>query len=123
MTFDPSSVRIELVTNFDTAYNFMEWCRTVPDQLIALDVETDGLDWYDGKLRLVQFGTRDEGWALDALRWRGVIEEGLRRIIDRGLAVIMHNCAFDQHALESSGYPTPLWSLSLIHISEPTRPY
>jgi len=100
MTFDPSKVQITLVTNSDQAHQLIDWCRTVPDPLIALDVETDGLDWFDGKLRLIQFGTLTEGWAVPFEDFRALSSEALRILSDRDKFFVGHNFKFDLHFIE-----------------------
>lgn len=104
---------LHYVDNTRDAEAFLVWTTHAAEsgRPVAIDTETTGLEWWTHPfVRLVQFGTADEAWALDTLRWRGVVEEALQIIVDRSLFVIMHNCAFDQHALEEDGYPTPLWS-------------
>lgn len=110
MSFDPTTVRIQLVTNMDTAYEFLQWCREVPDQLVALDVETDGLDWYDGKLRLVQFGTRTEGWAVPFEEYKALVTEALKVLSDRDKFFVGHNFKFDLHFIErNTGWLPKEW--------------
>lgn len=101
---------LHYVETLADAGEFLVWINCLEGS-VAVDTETTGLEWWTSPfVRLVQFGTHSEGWALDTLRWRGVIEEALHRIIDRGVSVLMHNCAFDMHALEEDGYPVPVWS-------------
>lgn len=73
MSFNPAEVNIQLVTDSTSAFDFLHWIQNVPDQLIGLDVETDGLDWFDGRLRLVQFGTLTEGWAVPFEPWIALV--------------------------------------------------
>ena len=100
MKFDPEKVRIQLVTDSDTAFKFMNWVREVPDQLIGLDVETDGLDWFDGRLRLVQFGTMTEGWAVPFEEWPGLVKDALTTFDARNKVWVGHNFKFDLHWIE-----------------------
>ncbi len=83
--FDPNNVRIQLVKDSQTSFDFIQWVKSVPEQLIGLDVETDGLDWYDGVLRLVQFGTMTEGWAVPYQEYRALVREALEIFTDRGV--------------------------------------
>jgi DNA polymerase-1 len=100
---------LHYVDSLEDANHFLVWVNCLEGS-VAIDTETVGLEWWTHPfVRLVQFGTADEGWALDTLRWRGVIEEALQRITDRELFVVFHNCAFDMHALEEDGYPVPAW--------------
>lgn len=100
MRFNPANVKIQLVSNMDTAFEFLDWIKHVPDQLIGLDVETDGLDWYDGKLRLVQFGTLTEGWAVPYEDYPALVKEALRILSDRSKFFVTHNGKFDLHFIE-----------------------
>lgn len=100
--FDPTTVKIQLVTGMESAFDFMDWIKHVPDQLIGLDVETDGLDWFDGKLRLVQFGTLDEGWAVPYQENRMLVREALNVLSARKKVFVGHNMKFDLHWLQQS---------------------
>lgn len=98
--FDPSAVKVSLVTDMSSAFSFLEWIKVVPDQLIGLDVETDGLNWFDGKLRLVQFGTLIDGWAVPFEQFRHLVLEALQILTDRRKCFVGHNMKFDLHWLE-----------------------
>jgi DNA polymerase I len=100
MKFDPTKVTIGLVRDMDDAHKIIEWAKTVPDQLIGLDVETDGLDWYDGRLRLVQFGTLNDGWAVPFEDNKMLVREVLRILSDRDKFFVGHNFKFDLHFLD-----------------------
>lgn len=102
MTFDPQAVRIGLVTDMKGAVEFLEWIKTVPDQLIGVDTETSGLNWYDGVLRLVQFGTLQEGWAIPFQENRMLVRDALRILSERKKFMVFHNAKFDLHYLERS---------------------
>lgn len=104
---------IHYVDSADDARSFVEWCidLTVGRRWVAIDTECTGLEWWTPRfVRLVQFGTENEAWAVDTERWRGAVEEALQRIVAARCPVIFHNCAFDMHALEGDGYPVPAWA-------------
>lgn len=73
--------------------------------VIALDTETTGLRIYSkGFLcRLVQFGRGNEAWVLEAERFRGYIQQALRR---PGLKWACHNAPFDLLVLDRTGFAT-----------------
>lgn len=98
--FNPFDVKIQLVTDMSTAFEFLNWIREVPDQLIGLDVETDGLNWFDGQLRLVQFGTLYEGWAVPYEEWSALVLEALQILTNRNKCFVGHNFKFDLHFIE-----------------------
>lgn len=105
-------VQLHYVDSVDDARDFVAWAAGLANRRapVAIDTETTGLKWWTPRfVRLVQFGTADTAYALDAERWRGAIEEALSMIVDSECPVIMHNCAFDMHALEEDGYPRPAW--------------
>lgn len=99
-----------LVTDTSSAFSLLEWARTVPDQLIALDVETDGLDWFDGQLRLVQFGTLSEGWAVPYQDFRALVRDVLDVFSARDKMFVGHNFKFDLHFIErNTGWMPKDW--------------
>lgn len=108
-----ADVKLHYVDSVDDARAFVAWAQGLADTRhpLAIDTETTGLKWWTPRFtRLVQFGVGDEAWAVDVERWRGIIEIALSMLADAGCAIIMHNCAFDMHALEEDGFPTPAWS-------------
>lgn len=102
--------RLNYVDSLEDAADFAAFIRDLGTGPVAVDTETTGLKWWTPRFtRLIQFGTADEGWAVDTERWRGLCEEALGLLRRRGNPIIMHNCAFDMHALEADGYPVPQW--------------
>jgi DNA polymerase-1 len=94
--FDPGNAKLSLVRTTDDAAEFLRWVQR-PWDLMGVDVETSGLDWYDGKLRLVQFGTDDEGWAIPYEKFGQLVVEGLEAL---SCPIVGHNFKFDLHWLE-----------------------
>lgn len=110
MTFDPNNVKIGLVTDPESIALFVEWVKTVPDQLIGLDVETAGLNWYDQALRLVQFGTLQEGWAIPYQENKMLVRWALDLFTQRKKYFVLHNAKFDLHYLErNTGWVPSDW--------------
>lgn len=96
----------EPVTIFspDSSYDaleFLDWVRDKPT--LGLDTETNARDLYDPdfKVRLVQFGTRDEAWALPAEGFGWAIKRVLR---DRSRRFILHNAPYDTIGLHLNGF-------------------
>lgn len=106
--FNPATVKVALVTDSESAHDFIEWIKNVPDQLLGLDVETADLNWMDDELRLVQFGTGTEGWAIPFQEWRHLVTEALYICNARGKFFVGHNIKFDLHYLErnTGWFPT-----------------
>lgn len=111
--FDPTLVNVQLVTDTESASNFLHWVANENGPLMGFDVETDGLDWFDGELRLVQFGNLFEGWAIPFQSWRELVAEALRIIFARRQHVVGHNVKFDLHWAERHvrGFKVTDWSL------------
>lgn len=103
--------QLHYVDTVQDAQDFIVWIDTQKHRAVAVDTETTGLKWWTPRfVRLVQFGTGTEAWALDTERWRGAVEQGLQLLVAAHTPIIFHNCSFDMHALESDGYPAPHWS-------------
>lgn len=73
------SVQLNFVSSFAQAEQFWRWCSQRRPYL-CVDLETAGLDpWApDARVRLIQVGDADTGWAFPFHRWGGVVEEVLR---------------------------------------------
>lgn len=101
LTFDhrvnAADVRIYFPERPDDLAGFREFIGG-PDSVLCIDTETTGLDIHarDHRLRLVQFGNRDEAWVMDAERFRGEICEALRR----PRHYTMHNAPYDMLVLD-----------------------
>jgi DNA polymerase-1 len=121
-------IEITLVETLDEAREFLDWLASLPEGVqLAIDTETIGLNWWEPNfVRLVQFGTRDRAYCLGAREWWQVIYDALARVRDRGIPVVFHNCKFDMHALEVSGWPVPEWpyvgdTMIMDHLCYPIR--
>lgn len=109
MSVDLSSVQVHYVDSTDAAREMLEWLRNVSEPL-AVDTETWGLKWWQTDFtRLIQFGTRDEGWAVGAREWRSVALAACEIVAAGRYPVIFHNAPFDMHALEDDGFAVPNW--------------
>lgn len=95
----PDDVEFTLVECWDEAAEFRRWLGE-RRPVLAVDTETDGFRWWDGQLRLVQFGDAHAGWAIPFDRWAGVVQEALRSYEGD---VVFHNAKFDLHWLERFG--------------------
>lgn len=111
-SFDPNNIKVQLVTDTALAFEFLQWISDDRSPLMGVDVETDGLNWFDGKLRLVQFGNLTEGWAIPFDRFQYLVLEALRILEKRRTHIVGHNMKFDLHWLERhAGYTVADWSL------------
>lgn len=91
---------LRCVSSSDDVHDFLGWfnglSRSSP---LAFDTETTGLSPYvpGAAVRLVQFGTHDESWAIDVHRWRGLVQDSFNRW---GGEWVAHNAKFDINFLE-----------------------
>lgn len=97
-----SDVQVHLVDSVDTAFELMRWLST--KKRIAIDTETTGLSKERDRVRLVQVGTEECGWAIPFERWGGVVEELVKKFDGQ---YITHNGPFDVPMLDKEGIKLP----------------
>jgi DNA polymerase-1 len=99
---DLSSVKLSLVDSTQKASEFIAWLsERRPHNAIAIDTETGELPgnprehslspWH-GRLRLVQVGDGQHGWAIPWQEWSGVFYEAMDRFDG---PIVCHNIAFE----------------------------
>ena len=96
------SVQLHLVDSVERAESFLSWLgQTRPLNAIAVDIETgelagrprkDALSPWHGRIRLVQVGDGQTGWAIPWDNWKGVFYEGMKRFDG---PIVCHNIAFE----------------------------
>lgn len=89
-------IRVHFVETIEEVQEFFTWLSQSREWL-AIDVETDGLRWWDGILRLVQFGDEMDGWAIPWEWYPKVIMDALKMYEGR---IVGANFNFDTHWLE-----------------------
>jgi DNA polymerase-1 len=75
-----AGVNLHLVDSVDQAMEFKRWLgERRPRPVLGLDTETSGLDPLarDAKVRLIQFGDGEHGWAMSWDLWKGLALEAL----------------------------------------------
>lgn len=97
-------VELHLVDSFAEAERFMRWLGERRD-VLAIDTETGGLEWWREPLRLVTIGDARDGWAIGWEDWAGLVKDAIQRYDDGPL--VMHNMKFDTHFLEVNGVQVP----------------
>ena len=104
MRLDTKYGPVTLVESNDDLDAFEAWVRSAP--VVAIDTETTGLDIYSPthQLRLVQFGSADQAWVLDAARYAPSIRQTLAWLIDHQTTVVMHNASYDVLVLARHGF-------------------
>jgi DNA polymerase-1 len=92
-------VDLELVDSVDQVNAFMRWLSE-SREILAFDSETQGLDPEHDKVRLVQFGDMNAGWAIPWEGWGGVAMEVFKKYEGE---FVGHNAKFDTRMLEYWG--------------------
>src|SRR5690606_13936145 len=117
------SVRLTLVDSFEEAEEFARWLSQ-PRPVLGLDTETEGLDWWRDRLRLIQVGDEERGFALPFPNWGGLAVDLLSRY--RG-PLVLQNAKFDAHHLRQwAGWRIP-WERThdtkvMAHLVDPLGP-
>lgn len=70
--------------------------------VLAVDTETGGLEWWRQPLRLVVLGDERTGWSIPWDLWAGLVHETLGNYTG---PTVYHNAKFDLHVLETHGVP------------------
>lgn len=93
------NVTLHLIESLDDVLAFREWLgNRRPTNALGLDTETSGLE-RDARVRLVQFGDHEHGWAIEREEWLGIVRDVVRRWEGD---FILHNAPFDAVRLERS---------------------
>lgn len=104
--------RVHLVQSLDEVHDFVAWLGQ-PRRLLGLDTETTGLSFARDRVRLIQFGDADEGWALPASEWTGLA----RHVLDTyDRPMVLQNAPFDATMLQAAGLP---WDWAGVHDTKP----
>jgi len=95
-------IKLELVDSVSQAEKFINWLgERRPMNAISIDTETgelpggkrdDALSPWHGRLRLVQVGDGQTGWAIPWEEWNGVFYEGMDKFDG---PIVCHNIAFE----------------------------
>lgn len=102
MTSGLGNVQLRYVDSLQEAFNFKEWLgQRRPLGAVALDLETgeypgkdkkDALSPWHGKIRLLQIGDSQTGWAIPWEEWAGLFYETFTNFNG---PIICHNIAFE----------------------------
>lgn len=88
---DLSHVQLHLVESMEDIRLFHQWLSR-SRRVLGVDTETTGLSPEIDRVRLIQFGDLEEGWAIPWLDYRGIALEALDRY-DHDL--VLHNSKYD----------------------------
>jgi DNA polymerase-1 len=115
------NVSLNLVESVDDASALMSWLGERRPWL-GVDTETGGLDFYRNRLRLVQVGDANTGWAIPWEQWGGVAKQAIEGYTD---LTVMHNSKFDLSFLEYNGVKYPRRGLHdtmpMVGVVEPAK--
>lgn len=121
------NVELYLADNFSTIADMFDWLKSLDeDTVLGFDTETTGLDIYskDAKLRMVQIGDENVGWAIPWHSWSGAALQALDTWEGRFSA---HNLSYDYKVmLRLAGYELP-WhrfddTMIMAQIANPGKP-
>lgn len=98
-----AEAKLTLVESTEEINSFLSWLGE-RRPILAVDTETTGLSLAKDKLRLVQFGDGEQGWALPYRDWRGVVREVFARYDG---PIVLQHAKFDAGMLERDGIPFP----------------
>src|SRR5688572_28045194 len=115
--------QFHLVETIDDVNACLDWLSKQTGTHIGCDTETTGLDKIHDRVRLVQFGDTEHGWAIPIERWWGLIAEIIDRWIRGGGRFVFHHAEFDLAHLRNHDIyiPTNLVddTMALAHIADP----
>lgn len=117
------NVKLHLVDSIDTAGELQRWMAQ-PRPILAVDTETQGLEWWHHKPRMIQVGDTRDGWAIPWDLWGGIVLDALSKYSG---PIVMHNASFDVKIMETwCNYKFPRHRIHdtrvLTHIREPHMP-
>lgn len=119
-------VNLHLVDSVAKAVEFKSWLGNRRDAL-GVDTETGGFHHWRDRLRLIQFGDLNDGWAIPWDRWGGVALEALNAYEE---PIVLHNAPFDSRfIIHHAGKDLKRWkwenvhdTMTQAHLVDPLRP-
>lgn len=109
---DLTTTTIETVETLDDAERFLRWLSE-RREVLAIDLETTGVDWWRDDIRICSFGDQHSAWVIDFGEWKGLVRTALERYTGD---IVGHNFTFDLMFLSQHlGWPTNRWKWGRIH--------
>lgn len=88
---DLTTTTIETVETLDDAERFLRWLSE-RREVLAIDLETTGVDWWRDDIRICSFGDQHSAWVIDFGEWKGLVRTALERytgdIVGHNLSLI-----------------------------------
>ena len=124
-------IKLELVDSVAQAERFINWLsERRPMDAIAVDIETgelpggkrdDALSPWHGRIRLVQVGDGQTGWAIPWEEWNGVFYEGMEKFTG---PIVCHNIAFEARWFDVQSHWKMPWerahdTMIMAHLIDP----
>ena len=117
-------VQLGRIVDFEDVLKFNDWLVSGPLQhgVIAVDSETTGLSRFTDRVRLVQVGDSEQGWAMEWDRWSGLFVDAMNRFNG---SIVMFNAPFDHSMIKAMGIDLD-WSrimdvLPMLKLIEPGK--
>lgn len=116
-------VNVHLVDSIDDTWALQAWLGE-RRPVLAVDTETEGINWWREKVRLIQVGDAMNGWAIPWDLWGGAALDVLGKYDG---PLVMHNAGFDVKMVERwCGYRFDRSKIHdtrvLAHILDPAKP-
>lgn len=90
------SPNVTLIESYEDVEDFFRWLSK-DRSVLGFDTETEGLSFITDKIRLIQFGDREEAWAMSWDLWKGVALEVFKKYDG---PLVGHNVKFDVNMIE-----------------------
>jgi DNA polymerase-1 len=105
-------LKIRVLTEPGQVAGFWDWLTAPGRRMVAADVETTGKDWWAPgfKVRLVQFGDVEGGWAIPFEGWPALVAGALDWCSRSRTPLVFHNGPYDIQAFRTHGIDVD-WSV------------
>jgi DNA polymerase-1 len=106
------NLKIRVLTSIDQVSKLWEWLTQPSRRMLACDTENSGLEWWkpDFKVRLVQFGDVEGGWAIPFEGWTALIQGVFDYCSKARISIVWHNSGYDISSLRAKGIKID-WSI------------
>ena len=117
-----SHVNLEYVDSFEKLGRFMTWLGE-KRRFLGVDTETSGFSPERERIRLIQFGDLNRGWAIPWERWSGAALEAIDKYDG---PLVLHNSKFDTRMITHHSDIQWPWhrthdTMAMAHILNPLR--
>lgn len=105
-------IRVHVLQRPDQVAAFWAWLTKPGREFLAVDIEATGLDWSAPgfKVRMVQVGDENSGWAIPFQDWRGLVQGAFDFMERARIDMVWYNIGYDSMGLRVEGISID-WSL------------